>query len=117
MKARKGFTLVLGILAAIVIPQFTNASTEAKQASLRSNLQTFRAQIELYKIKNNDTPPATLATLVTANYIQAIPVNPYNGSATETTGGGNVVGSTDGWAYDAATGEVHAADSVGYAAE
>jgi prepilin-type N-terminal cleavage/methylation domain-containing protein len=39
---RKGFTLIeilivviiLGILAAIVIPQFTNASKEAKQSSL-----------------------------------------------------------------------------------
>lgn len=51
MKTRKGFTLVeilivvviLGILAAIVIPQFTNASEEAKQNSLRSNLQSIRA--------------------------------------------------------------------------
>ncbi|MHC4363321.1 MAG: type IV pilin protein, partial [Planctomycetota bacterium] len=42
MKAQSGFTLVeilivvviLGILAAIVIPQFTDASTEAKMSSL-----------------------------------------------------------------------------------
>ncbi|MHC4292957.1 MAG: type IV pilin protein, partial [Planctomycetota bacterium] len=55
MKAKKGFTLVeilivvviLGILAAIVIPQFTDASTEAKISSLRSDLQMMRSQIEL----------------------------------------------------------------------
>jgi general secretion pathway protein G len=124
MKARKGFTLVeilivvviLGILAAIVIPQFTNASSEAKQASLRSNLQTLRSQIELYKIKNSDTPPTTLATLVTAGYIQAVPVNPYNGLATEvTTAGGADVAA--GWSYILATGEVHASDPTGFAAE
>ena len=65
MKARNGFTLVeilivvviLGILAAIVIPQFTEASTEAKNSSLVSDLQTARSQIELYKIQHNDNLP------------------------------------------------------------
>lgn len=126
MKARKGFTLVeilivvviLGILAAIVIPQFTNASSEAKQASLRSDLQTLRSQIELYKVKNSDTPPATLATLVTAGYIQAIPANPYNGLANETTSAPGT-DETAGWSYIVTgfDGDVHAADVAGYAAE
>jgi len=60
MKAKSGFTLVeilivvviLGILAAIVIPQFTDASTEAKESALKSDLQTMRSQIELYKISD-----------------------------------------------------------------
>jgi general secretion pathway protein G len=60
MKA-KGFTLVeilivvviLGILAAIVIPQFTGASTEAKESSLKSDLQAIRSQIELFRIQHN----------------------------------------------------------------
>ena len=65
-----GFTLVeilivvviLGILAAIVIPQFTQASTEARESSLVSNLQTIRSQIELYKIQHNDNPPTDATT-------------------------------------------------------
>ena len=65
MQAKRGFTLVeilivvviLGILAAIVIPQFTQASTEAKTNSLCSDLQTLRSQIELYKVQHNDTLP------------------------------------------------------------
>lgn len=69
MKAKKGFTLVeilivvviLGILAAIVIPQFSQASTDSKVSSLKSNLQTIRSQIALYKIQHNDETPA-LAT-------------------------------------------------------
>ena len=68
MKAKSGFTLVeilivvviLGILAAIVIPQFTSASTEAKESSLVSNLQTIRSQIELYKIQHNDILPGEI---------------------------------------------------------
>ena len=65
MRAKRGFTLVeilivvviLGILAAIVIPQFTEASGEAKMSSLCTDLQSVRSQIELYKIQHNDALP------------------------------------------------------------
>ncbi len=64
-RKQKGFTLVeilivviiLGILAAIIIPQFTEASGEAKQSNLESNLQTLRSQCELYKVQHNDLYP------------------------------------------------------------
>jgi general secretion pathway protein G len=113
MRTRKGFTLVeilivvviLGILAAIVIPQFTNASTEAKVANLKSNLQTVRAQLELYKLRHDDTPPATPAAFVTemttkdANgmcYLPAIPVNPFTGGSSV---GAWSDGATGDWQY------------------
>jgi general secretion pathway protein G len=62
---RKGFTLIeilivviiLGILAAIVIPQFTNASKEAKQSALVTMVQSLRSQISLYKLQHNDNLP------------------------------------------------------------
>jgi type II secretion system protein G len=110
MKTRKGFTLVeilivvviLGILAAIVIPQFTNASTEAKESNLKSNLQSVRAQLELYKLRNNDLPPTDAADFVTkmttkdANgmcYLPSVPANPF-------TGGGSVgANSSSDWVY------------------
>ena len=68
---RKGFTLIeilivviiLGILAAIVIPQFTNASKEAKQSSLVTMVQSLRSQIALFKLQHNDYLPGA-ATLV-----------------------------------------------------
>ena len=64
---RKGFTLIeilivviiLGILAAIVIPQFTNASKEAKQSSLVTMVQSLRSQIALFKLQHNDYLPGT----------------------------------------------------------
>src|SRR5947199_9959649 len=64
---RKGFTLIeilivviiLGILAAIVIPQFTNASKEAKSSSLVTMVQSLRRQIALFKLQHNDYLPGT----------------------------------------------------------
>jgi general secretion pathway protein G len=64
---RKGFTLIeilivviiLGILAAIVIPQFTNASTAAKASSLSTSGQTLRSQVAYYKLQHGDKLPGT----------------------------------------------------------
>src|SRR5439155_7417651 len=55
-----GFTLVeilivviiVGILPAIVIPQFTSASQDVRKNSRVSQLQTLRSQIELYKLQH-----------------------------------------------------------------
>ena len=64
---KKGFTLIeilivviiLGILAAIVIPQFSNASTAAKASSLATAGQTLRSQVAYYKLQHNDKLPGT----------------------------------------------------------
>jgi general secretion pathway protein G len=87
MKAKKsGFTLVeilivvviLGILAAIVIPQFTEASTEARESRLCTDLQTMRSQIELYKVQHSDRLPGseTAASIIgsvgNATFLQAM---------------------------------------------
>src|SRR5271170_2162035 len=49
--------IILGILAAIVIPQFANASTDARNANLQTTLNSVRNQIELFKGQHNDQPP------------------------------------------------------------
>jgi len=138
MKARSGFTLVeilivvviLGILAAIVIPQFTEASTEAKTSSLMTDLQTMRSQIELYKIQHNDLLPAatgeteanftarmTGQTDIAGNagtdygpYIQQIPQNQFTDLATVEIDGTLGDGS-HGWNFNTTTGAFHADDA------
>jgi len=66
-RIHQGFTLIeilivvviLGILAAIVIPQFTSASQQAQASSLASQLQTIRSQIELYQVQHGGDYPTS----------------------------------------------------------
>jgi len=147
---RKGFTLVeilivvviLGILAAIVIPQFTNASTAAKASSVLSQLQTLRSQVELYKNQHNNEYPTSDGTLsgtwdwtkmtlktdidgatgttagthIYGPYMQQAPKNPFVSNATNTDIGTAVDGS-DAWVLNTTTGVIRAAVPTTIAAE
>lgn len=104
---RRGFTLIeilivviiLGILAAIVIPQFSSASTDARNSSLASTLQTVKTQIVLYRLAHNDKLPDLTAgwnclthkTDINGNidpangptfgpYLQSVPINSLTGT-------------------------------------
>jgi len=142
MKKRSGFTLVeilivvviLGILAAIVIPQFSDASTEAKNSSLASDLQTVRSQIQLYKIQHTDALPgagtASFTLAMTGQtdvagavgttygpYLRAIPANPFNNLATVSETAVAPTGdNSTGWHFNTVTGEFSANDTVAHAA-
>lgn len=147
MKAKSGFTLVeilivvviLGILAAIVIPQFTEASTEAKTSSLCTDLQTVRSQIELYKVQHNDLLPGATASVTFEQaltqktdidgalnasgaygpYLQKIPTNQFNDFNTVRIDGAAAGANTEGWRFGttgATEGFFQADDTAAHAA-
>jgi len=133
----RGFTLVeilivviiLGILAAIVIPQFTNASTDARNNSIATTLQTIRGQIELFKIQHGDNLPQLTAagwSVMTSKtdtsstgtygatgsfgpYLQNPPVNPANGQTAISV----APNATVGWVFSTVDGSIKAVDTTG----
>lgn len=140
--SRQAFTLIevlivvviMAILAAVIIPQFSTATSDAKRSALEFNTHTLRSQIELYKvhhgsypaISNNDLPQLWQATNAAGeigtpgpNYpygpylTSGIPANPYNNSnkvvavATPGQAPTAVVAGGAGWQYDATTGNIY----------
>ena len=111
--------IILGILAAVVIPQFSDASSDAKLSALQTNLHTIRSQLQLYKMQHNDTWPtlASFTAQMTAGtkadgtvgtdygpYLLSIPNNPY--TSANTVGAGALDSSA--WYYDQAAGTFRA---------
>ncbi len=139
MSVKRGFTLVeilivvsiLGILAAIVIPQYQSNTTEAKRACLQSNLHAVRKQIELYKIHHNGALPAAVGEtgddftrrMTTATdesgaaggpfgpYLERMPANVYNKFSTVRTGDPAAGANSAGWRFDSLSGVFQADDN------
>ncbi|MEO0475696.1 MAG: prepilin-type N-terminal cleavage/methylation domain-containing protein [Planctomycetota bacterium] len=126
----RGFSLIelliivsiIGILAAIVIPTFSNANETAKAGALSSQINTVKKALILYKTDHNDSYP-TDAQLITNQwqvltnstdidgatsgsdygpYFQKPPFNAFMDSS--------VVAADDSaaWQYDSSTGTIDA---------
>ena len=97
---KRAFTLVelliiisiLGILAAIVLPEFTTQTQQANEAAAKANLRIMREAIERYGVKNNDIPPgyplgnmsaepmqyAFRTQMINEHYLRDMPENSFN---------------------------------------
>ena len=97
MRDTKGFTLIelmivvviIGILAAIAIPNFVAMQDRAREASVKANMHTFQLAVEDYSVKNTGTYPvaandaAVKANMPGGNY----PKNPFTGANSAWTWG------------------------------
>jgi|SoiMethySBSTD1v2_1073268.scaffolds.fasta_scaffold207064_3 general secretion pathway protein G len=131
MRAKRsgGFTLIeilivvviLGILSAVVVPQFTGATNEAQKAATVDQLVKVREAIDLYHVKNNAQFPQIVAgsgdpawgQLIGPGYMRGGAINSWVGGANSKTvvigtGPDTSYQSTHGWIFNPATGELWA---------
>ena len=140
-RVREAFTLIevlivvviMAILAATIIPQFSSSTKDAQTSSVKFNAHSIRSQVELYKahhlgtypeIKDNSLPQLTKATDASGAtvdkpdashpygpYVDEIPANPFNNLRTvaevATAGTPPTTGTgASGWQYDKTTGGI-----------
>lgn len=143
---RSAFTLIevlivvviMAVLAATIIPQFSSSAQDAKVSALEFNLNSLRTQINLYQvhhagqlpqISNGTLPQLTSYTDVNGNIgtqggaypygpymANGIPPNPLTGSVAVTactTFPPTAASGNGGWLYNPSTGQI-AADSAQY---
>lgn len=139
---RSAFTLIevlivvviMAVLAATIIPQFTSSTKDAQSSTAEFNSRTLRAQIELYKAHHNGAYPdlskgadlAQLTKYTDANgntsdtrtgayvygpYVSEIPKNPFNSknAVKATTDNPPTAGDSSdqyGWQYNKNTGGI-----------
>ena len=130
----KAFTLVeilivvviLGILAAIVVPQFANATKDSQAGNIKAQIKQISNQLELAKARSTDGLYPDLVGMsnwdgfISGGYIKTPPKNPFNGktdvaAATAALDSNNnptgaIGGVADvGWVYDRTLGVFGAA--------
>jgi general secretion pathway protein G len=119
--------VILGILATIVVPQFSNATHQARENTLRDDLRYLRSQVGVFKAQHRDIAPGigsadfvlqmTLPTDEAGNtnatptpvfkygpYLLRMPANPISNldtikisAAADLT---TVIDDTTGWIYN-----------------
>ncbi|MEX0877154.1 MAG: prepilin-type N-terminal cleavage/methylation domain-containing protein [Phycisphaerales bacterium] len=128
-QARRAFTLVeilivvviLGILAAIVVPQFVGAVSEASVSTTYTELRKLRRAVEVYQVRNENTLPnvaagdGTWGDLIanSGEYLKEAPTNPYVGGDNQRVivigeGPDDSFQNTYAWIYNETTGDIWA---------
>ncbi len=119
--------IILGILAAAVIPLFADARSDTQYGALVQNLAIIRKQLESYKLEHMDSYPllskfdeqmtqktnldgSTNGTPTLGPYLKRIPDNQFTTGPQTNKVSSAAPGPNKAWWYDMTTGEFRAND-------
>ena len=138
-RTRNAFTLVevlivvviMGILAATVVPQFVSTTDNASEGTRDFNAKSIQAQIAIYRAQHNGNFPSSIDQLTNATnsfgttglsgssypfgpYLDEFPDNPVYGSNSATFGTytGPSTSVSYGWLINSTTGKVYGNDKA-----
>ncbi len=111
--------VILGILAAIVTPQFASAADDAAETATYDQLQKVRKSLSYYYLRNDSLYPevtegeGSWGTLISPAYMRGAPVNAWIGSSNSKRvilrdSADTGFQSDYGWIFNPATGDVWA---------
>jgi type II secretory pathway pseudopilin PulG len=113
--------VILGILAAIVVPQFSNATEEATSGATLDQLTKLREAVAVYHVRNGNVYPnvtagaGTWGGLITVGgeYLRFPPKNLWIGQPNDTViaigvGPDSGYQTTHGWIFNPTTGDIWA---------
>jgi competence protein ComGC len=113
--------VLLVVLAALAVPQFTEAGMDPRETELRAAVQIVQGQIEMYRLQHEnqyptltlfaeqmtqptnsrgETGPAGTGGADCGPYLKCVPVNPYKGTNDVSGDRGS-----SAWFYNETTGE------------
>lgn len=101
---RRAFTLVeilivvviLGILAAVVLPTLQGQTASARESSAKDSLSTMRTQIEFYKMEHDGVPPGYVSGVGTPEATLQLQ---FTGTTTETGAASSSTVPSDPYLY------------------
>ena len=127
IRRRAGFTLVelvivvlvLGIITAVAAPRMFDTAGDARDSATRQSLAVLRSAIELARAQNGSYPGAALGTTLLPFLQGPFPApaigNTNNNVATSTDNPIAAPAGTEGWIYNATTGELRVNHADGFA--
>jgi type IV pilus assembly protein PilA len=82
--------LIIGLLVAVAVLLYTNATAGAKDKSCQANIKVISTAVEQYREKFNEYPPnghAGVEALKAAGFLKSVPNDPHSGAGPYTING------------------------------